>query len=132
MTHITYVYISFAKTSHLTKATSEDEKVQTFIDTEVETWIFGNTVGAWVALSAKHLTLDFGSGHDLMVCEFEPHIGLCADSEEPARDSLSPSLSALPLLSFSQNTNKQANKTNLHQSSTNNAICQPVQIQPIY
>ena len=26
---------------------------------------------------------DFGSGHDLTVCEFEPHIGLCADSLEP-------------------------------------------------
>ena len=22
---------------------------------------------------------DFGSGHDLMVCEFQPCIGLCAD-----------------------------------------------------
>ena len=27
-------------------------------------------------------------------CEFEPHIGLCADSAESAWDSLSPSLSA--------------------------------------
>ena len=26
---------------------------------------------------------DFGSGHDLTVCEFEPHVGLCADSSEP-------------------------------------------------
>ena len=26
---------------------------------------------------------NFGSGHDLMVCEFEPHVGLCADSSEP-------------------------------------------------
>ena len=26
---------------------------------------------------------DFGSGHDLMVHEFEPHIGLCADSSKP-------------------------------------------------
>ena len=26
---------------------------------------------------------DFGSGHDLTVREFEPHIGLCADSSEP-------------------------------------------------
>ena len=42
----------------------------------------------------------FGSGHDLMVCEFEPHVGLCADSSElePASDSVSPSLSAPPLL----------------------------------
>ena len=26
---------------------------------------------------------DFGSGHDLTACGFEPHIGLCADSSEP-------------------------------------------------
>ena len=25
----------------------------------------------------------FGSGHDLLVCEFEPLVGLCADSKEP-------------------------------------------------
>ena len=31
--------------------------------------------------SVKHLTLDFGSGHDLSVGE--PHAGLCADSSEP-------------------------------------------------
>ena len=36
--------------------------------------------GAWVAQSVKHLTLGFGSGHDLTVCGFEPHVGLCADS----------------------------------------------------
>ena len=49
--------------------------------------------GAGVAQSVKRLTLDFGSGHDLTVHEFEPCIGLCSDSEEPAWDSLSPSLS---------------------------------------
>ena len=27
--------------------------------------------------------LGLGSGHDLMVCEFEPHVRLCADSSEP-------------------------------------------------
>ena len=32
-----------------------------------------------VQASVKHPTLGFGSGHDLMVCEFEPHVGLCAD-----------------------------------------------------
>ena len=47
------------------------------------------------------LTLDFGSGLDLMVLETGPHIGLCANSMEPAWDSLSPSLSASPLLSLS-------------------------------
>ena len=26
---------------------------------------------------------DFGSGHDLMVREFEPYVELCADSSEP-------------------------------------------------
>ena len=26
---------------------------------------------------------DFSSGHDLTVGEFEPHVGLCADSSEP-------------------------------------------------
>ena len=25
----------------------------------------------------------FGSGHDLVVCEFEPRVGLCVDSSEP-------------------------------------------------
>ena len=54
-----------------------------------------------MAQSVKHLTLDFGSGHDLTVCEFKPHIGLCTDSVEPTWDSLSPSLSALPLLMLS-------------------------------
>ena len=39
--------------------------------------------GAWVAQSVEWPTLDFGSGHDLTVCEFEPHVGLCADSSEP-------------------------------------------------
>ena len=43
---------------------------------------------------------DFGSGHDLTVCEFEPCIGLCADSLEPGAcsGSVSPSLSAPPQL----------------------------------
>ena len=36
-------------------------------------------------------TLDLSSGHDLMVCEIEPHLRLCADSVEPAWDFLSPS-----------------------------------------
>ena len=41
---------------------------------------------------------NFGSGHDLTVHGFEPRIKLCADSLEPALDSVSPSLSALPPL----------------------------------
>ena len=41
---------------------------------------------------------NFGSGQDLVVGGFETHVGLCADSlePEPASDSVSPSLSALP------------------------------------
>ena len=50
-----------------------------------------------MAQLVKRLTLDFGSGHDLKVLEFEPHIGLCTDRAEPAWDSLSLPLS-LPLL----------------------------------
>ena len=51
--------------------------------------------GFWVAQSVKCLTLDFGSGHDLMVCEIETHVGLCTDSVEPAWDTL---FLSLPLL----------------------------------
>ena len=54
-----------------------------------------------MAQSVKCLTLDYGSCHDLMVCRIEPHIGLCADSEESAWDSLSPSFSAPPLCTCS-------------------------------
>ena len=45
---------------------------------------------------------DFGSGHDLMAGESEPHVGsvLTAQSLEPALDSVSPSLSASPPLTF--------------------------------
>ena len=55
-----------------------------------------------MAQSAEHLTLDFVSGHDLMVCEFEACIGLCADGADPAWSSLSLSLSVPPLLVLSQ------------------------------
>ena len=48
--------------------------------------------GNWMAQSVKRLTLDLSSGHDLVVHEFKPHVGLWADSAEPAWDSLSPSL----------------------------------------
>ena len=41
----------------------------------------------------KHPTLNFGSGRDLTVCEFEPHGRLCADSVAPAWDAFSPCLS---------------------------------------
>ena len=55
-------------------------------------------VGGWVSWVSN-----FGSGHNLMVCEFKPHLslGLTAVSTEPASDPLSPSLSAsLPLIVF--------------------------------
>ena len=51
-------------------------------------------LGVWVAQLVKRPTLDFGSGYNLTVCELEPRIGLCADSTEPAWNSLSPSFSA--------------------------------------
>ena len=34
------------------------------------------TWGTWVAQSVECPTLDFGSGHDLMILEFKPHTGL--------------------------------------------------------
>ena len=40
-----------------------------------------------MAQSVKHPTLDFGSGHDLMVHGTEPHIELYADREGPAWNS---------------------------------------------
>ena len=52
-----------------------------------------------MAQSVKCPTLDFSSGHDLTVCEFEPHMGLCADRVEPAWNS--PSLSAPTWLTLS-------------------------------
>ena len=57
---------------------------------------FNNYWGTWVAQSVKSLALDFGSGHDLMVRGFEPHVRLCAGSAESTWDSLS--FSAPPLL----------------------------------
>ena len=36
-----------------------------------------------VAQLIKNMTLDFSSGHDLMVCEIEPQVlGLCTDTVE--------------------------------------------------
>ena len=49
--------------------------------------------GTWVAQAVKHPALDFSSGHDLMVGEIEPCVGLCADSAKPAWDYFSFSLS---------------------------------------
>ena len=52
-----------------------------------------------MAQLVRHLTLDFGSGYDLMVHEIEPRVGFCTDSVESAWDSLALSLSLS--LSFS-------------------------------
>ena len=55
-----------------------------------------------MAQSVKRPTLDIGSGHDLTDLGFESHVQLCADSRDPAWDSLSLSLSlSLPTLSLS-------------------------------
>ena len=36
-----------------------------------------------MAQSVKRSTLDFSSGHDLVVREFKPHVRLCAYDAEP-------------------------------------------------
>ena len=46
-----------------------------------------------MAQSVKHPTLDLGSGRDLMVRGIETLVRLCANSAEPAWDSLFLSLS---------------------------------------
>ena len=69
-----------------------------------------NAQDVWVVHLFKHLTPDLGLGHDLMVHEIEPHVGLRADSVEPTWDplplsALSPTLFTchvhLPCLSLS-------------------------------
>ena len=61
-----------------------------------------NAQGAWVAQLVKCQTLDFSSGHDLMVCEIESQAWLCTGSVEPAWDFDSrPPLPAPLLLSLS-------------------------------
>ena len=59
-----------------------------------------------VAQPVKHLNLDFGLGHDLVVCEFKPRFVLCADRAKPAWDSLSPSLCPSPARALSLKINK--------------------------
>ena len=60
-------------------------KFDYFIKMHLSAGCLGGSVG-WAA--------DFCSGHDLVVREFEPRVGLCADSSEPepVLDSVSPSL----------------------------------------
>ena len=56
--------------------------------------------GTWVAHLVECPTLDFGSGHGLLIHGIKPHITLRADHAEPTWDSLPllvPSLRALSL-----------------------------------
>ena len=53
-------------------------------DFEVERCISKSLWGAWVAQLVKGPTLDFDSDDDLMICEFKPQTGLCAEDVEPA------------------------------------------------
>ena len=64
-----------------------------------------------MAQSVEHSTLGFGSGHDLTVREFEPHVGLCVGSVDPAWGSLFLSLCPSPAFALSLKINLKTNKT---------------------
>ena len=71
----------------------------------------------WVVQSVKCLILDFGSGRDITVPEFEPHAGLCADDTAWSLVwilslflSLCPFLARSLSVSVSLKTNKQTKK----------------------
>ena len=73
---------------------------------------------------------DFGSGHDLGVCEFKPHIGLCADSSAcfGFRVSFSLCLSPTCALSLSQkyiNVKKKFKKKNQQLWDLQSSLCPP-------
>ena len=75
---------------------------------EIKRWDMGRLGGSvgWVS--------DFSSGHDLTVCEFEPRVGLCADSSEPgACFGFCVSLS-LPALPRSHSVSLALSKINKH------------------
>ena len=57
-------------------------------------------------LSGLSACLDLGSGHDIVVPEFESHIVLWAGNPEPAWDPLSPPLYAPPQLTLSLSLSK--------------------------
>ena len=44
------------------------------LETTVNSCIKKRLQSTWVAQSVEHPTLDFGSGHDIMVCDIEPHV----------------------------------------------------------
>ena len=56
-----------------------------------------------MAQLVKWLTLGLGSGHDLMVGDFEPCMGFCANSVQPAWDSVFLSLHPSSALSIALN-----------------------------
>ena len=89
------LWFSFILLSWLTALTLYREKILLMILTEnpgVPGWL--SPLSIWLLVSVQVMISWF--------CEFEPHDWLCADSAEPAWDSLSPSLSAHPpLLPFS-------------------------------
>ena len=62
--------------------------------------------GAWVAQSVEHLTLDLDSGQDFTIHEIKPRVQLCADSMEPAWDSLSLFIFLSPTCSLSLKINE--------------------------
>ena len=68
-------------------------------------WLLAGRLGGSIGWAS-----DFGSGHDHMVCEFEPRIRFCADSLEPASESVSPSLSAPPQLVLCLSVSQKINK----------------------
>ena len=47
-----------------------------------------STWGAWVTQSVRCPALGFSLGHDLMVCGFQPCVGLCTDTMKPTWDPL--------------------------------------------
>ena len=56
--------------------------------------------GAWVPQLVKRQTLDFGSGHDLTVCKFEPHVMISHFEFEPRVGLCTNAQSLLGILSL--------------------------------
>ena len=75
-----------------------------------------------MAQLVKCPALDFYSDHDFMVCGIQSQVGLCMDSEEPAWDSLSPSicpsLTHMLSLSLTLKINKYLKKISQHKITT--------------
>lgn len=70
--------------------------------------------GAWAARSVKHPTLGFHSDHGLEVCEFAPHVGLCAASTERLGLLPRPRPPPLPCLRAWGHTHRQERVTPVH------------------